>query len=199
MAKRKVKKPAPPRKKLNFKPVQEKQTDPAKWGPPDQMPGPGFVQPEGDTCYVGVRFKRGPQFGYFVHLVNQGDITREQFEAGKEIAHCFEAIVSQVMSRTQSHERVDRSPDNDWPEALRIAMATRYAPWRDVMKEWHGRGKPSLSIVIDAVVECRSVNEMKPLYRMGHETIKKLLIEALQEYCIIAGWQRRPVKMRATG
>jgi hypothetical protein len=191
MTKRKKKAPAEPRKPLNF--GVPSRTDPESWGPPQKVyrfDETGRLRPT----------MRGPQQGYFAYLIDHGELTSEQVQAGQEIERCYRALVSDAMCRTQRFERVDRSYNSDWAESLRIAIATRYGPWRDRMTIWHVKERrPGHALVIDAVVECRSLNEMALDHGKRKATIKALLIEALQEYCRMAGWERKPARIRASG
>lgn len=191
MTKRKKKAPAEPRKPLN---EPAPRTDPASWGPPQEV----YRYIEGPVRPVFEKKPRGPQAGYFAYLIDNGQITPEQKEAGEEIAEVFLALVGGLLSsRAQQYERVDRGMKSDWPERIAVAYGMRYRPWANEMSVWRvNRKQPSYDIVIDAVVECRSLRGIAASRRMGRNRVKEVLIDALQEYCRIAGWERKPARIR---
>lgn len=203
MTKRKSKKPACPRKPVNAEVREVDRSDPATWGGADPVrrwADPPREQVVGAYCPCRLVTKaRGPQEGYFAYLIDNGALTQSQVQAGQEIAEVYLAVVGGLLSHSQNYERIDRGYDSDWPVRIAEAWGLRYKPWADEMGRWSiKKGKPALPVVIGAVVDACSRNEIAAREHILKERVKPILITALQEYVRMAGWERPPAKIRVS-
>lgn len=126
-----------------------------------------------------------------VLLFAEGQLKRHHVQAGLEIARVFRAVTLGVSGHTTAGygERLDRGADAELPEMLRIALVSRYAPWR----RWAGEiaATPARSLADLTLLVC--VDGLGPrqaadVLRMDHRTVKRRLQVSLHWYALHAGW-----------
>lgn len=114
--------------------------------------------------------------------------TPELQRAGLEIERCFSHTVRRLYAKSSSLERVDGCTPADTPDWIVSAYTERYVPWTRYLE---GNRKSRLvSLVIDIVVEDLPLHKIEWLYNLSRGKAKELLIEGLELYADLAGWNR---------
>lgn len=150
--------------------------NPANWGGADALP-----------------LARVRENGSIVEQWRQdGNLHPAAEAAAYEIESCYRALVAGLWTKTASYgERTSGGPDTDWPARVAIAMRDRYGPWRDAMAVIYKRdGLPVQEIIIDVIVEGRSMREVDAERRWRKGTASKMARWGLWEYALMAGWVR---------
>lgn len=126
-----------------------------------------------------------------VHLMAEGVLPAWSVRAGQEIGRVYAAITASVAPRVSANygERLDKSPDEDLPEALRIACVSRYTPWR----QWSGQQAVTPARALSELTLLVCVDGLGPrqaadALRMDQRTVKRRLQASLHWYARHAGW-----------
>ena len=76
---------------------------------------------------------------------------------------------------------------------MESAYYCRYKPWANEMAKYAAPGVTALSVVVDVIVEGKTLTEMDYMLNSRKGTTKRIIIDALQVYAEIAGWVKMPV------
>jgi hypothetical protein len=164
----------------------------------------GFVRP---TAQTEARLRPDP----IVRLVANETLTREQGRAAVEIREIYERVAAGLLARAGDLVSRAKGGRLEMPERIAVLHAQRYLPWahylggreveaaslRAARPPRAGRCPPALTVVIDVVIESRSLTQCdrERLWRNG--TAVKLLAYALALYAEFAGWETNPPSIAA--
>lgn len=150
---------------------QRRQRDPAHFGPPT----PELVRQHRKSS--------------FARLCDAGKVTGEMMQAAQEIEAVYMALTRGLLARAQTYERTDPSARKDMPLAIALAFRDRYKPWADLLSARKKRGgPPALEIVTEIVIHQGWLREEDQARGWRRDTAKRILLRALLEYAVMAGW-----------
>lgn len=132
--------------------------------------------------------------GTIARLVKTGKMGVEHQSAALDIEYVWRIVCAAVLPKTSGYnERVDGS-ESDWSASMQQAYRKRYKPWADHLSALRDNGGPPyLEITIDIVCDSMTARAVDRKNGWKSGTAQDLLIFALQEYCYIAGWLKRPI------
>lgn len=125
----------------------------------------------------------------FARLCDNREIDGAMYQAASEIDRVYMALCGGLMAGSSSAEPKSRSMAAAMPESVATAHAKRYLPWAvEMARRRNGGGPPAVEIVIDVVVDMRSLDTIDRERRWRNGTAKRVLRLALLEYAVMAGW-----------
>jgi hypothetical protein len=125
-------------------------------------------------------------------LHQRGSLSDRQRDAALEIRVAFAEVVGGAMMRSPRYDgtRGSRSLGGiELATAAAIGRRKRYRRWAEA---FGARVPDALAITIDVVVDGRSLRQVDGERRWRNGRASDLLIEALQSYAQLAGWERAP-------
>lgn len=125
----------------------------------------------------------------FARMCDKREVTGEMLEAAQEIDMVYMAITGALFGRSMPLE--PRSPGAKATMSDRIAEAhtRRFKPWADALSKRRNHGAPpSLELVIDVVVDGRSLSDIDAERGWRNGFGKYLVRRALLEYAVVARW-----------
>ncbi|HYM31984.1 MAG TPA: hypothetical protein VEU47_11820 [Candidatus Cybelea sp.] len=147
-------------------------SSPGTWGPANEATRRRAIR-----CPVQMLFERG-------HL------GVEEVRAAREIERVFVALTAGLFAKASLQE--SRGRRVDMGEIAAMAHARRYRPWADALSARHkAGGPPLLEVVIDCVVDGRSLAAVERDRRWRHGRAAGYLREGLELYVAMAGWKFR--------
>lgn len=170
---------------------------PHEWGPADQVPGPGFVRPEGDICEIPLR--RRQRSGQcterlLAKWISEGKLSAIHEEAAREIERAYVAISGPLMARAQNLD-----PDMAGPGTATTGHLEAFCDMLDRYKGWSAemnglpmvRGHNRRMVALDVIAEGNSLSDTDQKYRLRNGTVAEIVTDALRLYADLAGWANR--------
>jgi hypothetical protein len=128
-------------------------------------------------------------------LHQRGSLSDRQRDAALEIRVAFAEVVGAAMLRSPRYDGTRGSGffgtggGVELSTVAAIGRRKRYRRWAEVLG---ARLPDALAITIDVVVDGRSLRQVDGERRWRNGRASDLLIEALQSYAQLAGWERAP-------
>lgn len=141
--------------------------------------------------------KKRHRVGSLARMFERKEITRDMLQAADEIDAVYLALTKGLMAKGMQME--PRSPGGkvEMSDKLADAWSRRYRPWADVLsKRKKNGGPPWLEVVIDVLVDGRSVSEVDDDRGWRHGFAKYIVRRSLLEYAALAGWAPKDAAMR---
>jgi hypothetical protein len=134
--------------------------------------------------------------GTVSRLVRTGKLGLDEQSAAREIEYVYGKLTAEVAGKTARYgEYSDPGEKPDWPWTMRKAYRERYLPWSadlTTLRSLRENG-PARDIAIAVCAYGATARSLDKAYQWRKGTAQKMLVYALQEYCYIAGWLRRPM------
>ncbi|RXF72108.1 hypothetical protein [Hansschlegelia zhihuaiae] len=126
----------------------------------------------------------------FERLCDERVVTGEMAQAALEIERVYLAVCGAVVVRAQAIEpRGGRGGTGPMSDEVAMAHASRYRPWADEMARLRKAGDwPMLEIVIDVVVDGRTLRDVEIDKGMRNGSARHALCWALLKYAVMARW-----------
>ena len=124
----------------------------------------------------------------FERLCEAKLVTGEMLQAAQEVERVYLAICGATLVRGQSLDSGGGQP-RPMANGVALAHALRYRPWADALSGVRKRGGwPLLELVIDVVVDGRSLDIVEKERGWKHGTAKFGVLWALMKYAVMARW-----------
>lgn len=134
--------------------------------------------------------------GTVERLVKSGKIGVDEQSAAAEIEYVYSRLASDVAGKISSYgEYTDPGERPDWPWRMQEAYRKRYLPWVNQLQSIQSLRENGPAFEVARAVCCFGVTarDVDRAFQRRKGTSQKQLIFALQEYCYIAGWLKRPI------
>lgn len=159
---------------------------------------PGNRSPDvaaGPTPQTAAKLRRD----IVLHLYEKGRLRTEHLEAAEEIRRIWQAFFRSLGATASNPEslatgrqaRQTRQPIEWLTGGEETIWRSRYRPWAREMASLPCGGTvrvTGLQLVLDIVVDNRSLRQIEGFYRMRHGAAAEHLSTALHLYARIAGW-----------
>lgn len=125
----------------------------------------------------------------FTRMIERREVTGAMLQAAQEIDRVYMGLTGMLVMGGSAMEPRSRGQATAMPEAVATAHAKRYKPWADMMSAWRKQGGPAaLEIVIDVVVDGRSLSCIDRERHWRNGTAKAVVRMALLKYAVLAHW-----------
>ena len=147
-----------------------------EFGPADQMP----TGQKRETRQDAISF-----------LKNTGQISPTQEQAALEFIEVFYFKCAGSLAKSQSYERQDRGGDVTHAEWL-VDACKRYDAFANWSKENRATTKQNWhEVLLDVCVDGLNLTQIDRGRKWRNGTAKRVILDSLTQYAVLAGWIRR--------